>query len=138
MIVDYVFTKEIIKNLSQHIVFIGLLAIIFFDFITGIAKGIYLKTLSSEYGIKGLIRMITVIMLVVLIGYFSMVVKQEYIFITFATFFIIEYIISVIENLTLMNIPLPYFIKDVILTYRTMNEKKLKEQMKGVRDNDRL
>lgn len=138
MIVDYVFTKEIIKNLSQHIVFIGLLAIIFFDFITGIAKGIYLKTLSSEYGIKGLIRMITVIILVVLIGYFSMVVKQEYIFITFATFFIIEYIISVIENLTLMNIPLPYFIKDVILTYRTMNEKKLKEQMKGVRDNDRL
>lgn len=138
MTLNYLVTKEILESVTHNYIFIGLVTIIVFDFITGVFKGIYLKTLSSEYGIKGIVRMLTVLILIIIIGFFTTLTKQDYIFFTFAMFFILEYIISIIENLTLMNIPLPSFLTDFIMNFRTMNEKKLEEQMKGDMKNDRL
>lgn len=138
MTLNYLFTKEILESVTHNYIFIGLVTVIIFDFITGIFKGIYLKTLSSEYGIKGIVRMLTVLILIIIIGFFTTLTKQDYIFFTFAMFFILEYIISVIENLTLMNIPLPSFLTDFIMNFRTMNEKKLEEQMRGDMKDDRL
>lgn len=138
MTLNYLVTKEILESVTHNYIFIGLVTIIVFDFITGVFKGIYLKTLSSEYGIKGIVRMLTVLILIIIIGFFTTLTKQDYIFFTFAMFFILEYIISIIENLTLMNIPLPSFLTDFIMNFRTMNEKKLEEQMKGDMRNDRL
>lgn len=138
MTLNYLLTKEILETVTHNYIFIGLVTVIIFDFITGVFKGVYLKTLSSEYGIKGIVRMLTVLILIIIIGFFTTLTKQDYIFITFATFFILEYAISIIENLDMMNIPLPSFLTDFIMNFRTMNEKKLEEQMKGDRRNDRL
>ena len=138
MTLNYLLTKEILETVTHNYIFIGLVTVIIFDFITGIFKGIYLKTLSSEYGIKGVVRMLTVLILIIIIGFFTTLTKQDYIFFTFAMFFILEYIISIIENLTLMNIPLPSFLTDFIMNFRTMNEKKLEEQMRGDMKDDRL
>ena len=138
MTLNYLLTKEILETVTHNYIFIGLVTIIIFDFITGVFKGIYLKTLSSEYGIKGIVRMLTVLILIIIIGFFTTLTKQDYIFFTFAMFFILEYIISIIENLTLMNIPIPSFLTDFIMNFRTMNEKKLEEQMRGDRRNDKL
>lgn len=138
MTLNYLLTKEILETVTHNYIFIGLVTIIIFDFITGIFKGVYLKTLSSEYGIKGIVRMLTVLILIIIIGFFTTLTKQDYIFFTFAMFFILEYIISIIENLTLMNIPLPSFLTDFIMNFRTMNEKKLEEQMRGDMKDDRL
>ena len=138
MTLNYLLTKEILETVTHNYIFIGLVTVIIFDFITGLFKGVYLKTLSSEYGIKGIVRMLTVLILIIIIGFFTTLTKQDYIFFTFAMFFILEYIISVIENLTLMNIPLPSFLTDFIMNFRTMNEKKLEEQMRGDMKDDRL
>lgn len=138
MTLNYLLTKEILETVTHNYIFIGLVTVIIFDFITGVFKGVYLKTLSSEYGIKGIVRMLTVLILIIIIGFFTTLTKQDYIFVTFAMFFILEYIISIIENLTLMNIPLPSFLTDFIMNFRTMNEKKLEEQMRGDIKNDRL
>lgn len=138
MTLDYLIIKHAVENVTNNYIFIALITVIIFDFVTGVFKGIYLKTLSSEYGIKGVIRMLTVIILIVIIGAFTSIINQEYIFITFSTFFILEYVISIIENLNMMNIPLPSFLTDFILNYKTMNEKKLEEQMKGDRRDDKL
>jgi len=138
MTLNYLLTKEILESVTHNYIFIGLVTIIIFDFITGVFKGIYLKTLSSEYGIKGIVRMLTVLILIIIIGFFTTLTKQDYIFITFAMFFILEYVISIIENLNMMNIPLPSFLTDFIMNFRTMNEKKLEEQMRGDMKNDRL
>lgn len=139
MTLNYLLTKEILESVTHNYIFIGLVTVIIFDFITGVFKGVYLKTLSSEYGIKGIVRMLTVLILIIIIGFFTTLTKQDYIFFTFAMFFILEYIISVIENLTLMNIPLPSFLTDLIMNFRTMNEKKLEEQMRGdMKKDDRL
>lgn len=138
MTLNYLLTKEILETVTHNYIFIGLVTVIIFDFIAGVFKGIYLKTLSSEYGIKGIVRMLTVLILIIIIGFFTTLTKQDYIFITFATFFILEYVISIIENLNMMNIPLPSFLTDFIMNFRTMNEKKLEEQMKGNKRDDRL
>lgn len=138
MTLNYLLTKEILESVTHNYIFIGLVTIIMFDFITGVFKGIYLKTLSSEYGIKGILRMLTVLILIIIIGFFTTLTKQDYIFFTFAMFFILNYVISIIENLNMMNIPLPDFLTDFIMNFRTMNEKKLEEQMKGVKRNDKL
>lgn len=138
MTLNYLLTKEILESVTHNYIFIGLVTVIIFDFITGVFKGVYLKTLSSEYGIKGIVRMLTVLILIIIIGFFTTLTKQDYIFITFATFFILEYAISIIENLNMMNIPLPSFLTDFIMNFRTMNEKKLEEQMKGDMKDDRL
>lgn len=138
MTLNYLLTKEILESVTHNYIFIGLVTVIMFDFITGIFKGIYLKTLSSEYGIKGILRMLTVLILIIIIGFFTTLTKQDYIFVTFAMFFILNYVISIIENLNIMNIPLPDFLTDFIMNFRTMNEKKLEEQMKGVKRNDKL
>lgn len=139
MTLNYLLTKEILESVTHNYIFIGLVTLIVFDFITGVFKGVYLKTLSSEYGIKGVVRMLTVLILIIIIGFFTTLTKQDYIFITFATFFILEYAISIIENLNMMNIPLPSFLTDFIMNFRTMNEKKLEEQMKGdMKKDDRL
>lgn len=138
MTLNYLLTKEILETVTHNYIFIGLVTVIIFDFITGVFKGVYLKTLSSEYGIKGIVRMLTVLILIIIIGFFTTLTKQDYIFITFATFFILEYAISIIENLNMMNIPLPSFLTDFIMNFRTMNEKKLEEQMRGDMKDDRL
>lgn len=138
MTLNYLLTKEILETVTHNYIFIGLVTVIIFDFITGVFKGIYLKTLSSEYGIKGVVRMLTVLILIIIIGFFTTLTKQDYIFITFATFFILEYAISIIENLNMMNIPLPSFLTDFIMNFRTMNGKKLEEQMKGNMRDDKL
>lgn len=138
MTLNYLLTKEILESVTHNYIFIGLVTVIMFDFITGIFKGVYLKTLSSEYGIKGILRMLTVLILIIIIGFFTTLTKQDYIFVTFAMFFILNYVISIIENLNIMNIPLPDFLTDFIMNFRTMNEKKLEEQMKGVKRNDKL
>lgn len=138
MTLNYLLTKEILESVTHNYIFIGLVTVIMFDFITGVFKGIYLKTLSSEYGIKGILRMLTVLILIIIIGFFTTLTKQDYIFVTFAMFFILNYVISIIENLNIMNIPLPDFLTDFIMNFRTMNEKKLEEQMKGVKRNDKL
>lgn len=138
MTLNYLLTKEILETVTHNYIFIGLVTVIIFDFITGVFKGVYLKTLSSEYGIKGVVRMLTVLILIIIIGFFTTLTKQDYIFITFATFFILEYAISIIENLNMMNIPLPSFLTDFIMNFRTMNEKKLEEQMRGDMKDDRL
>lgn len=138
MTLNYLLTKEILESVTHNYIFIGLVTVIMFDFITGIFKGVYLKTLSSEYGIKGILRMLTVLILIIIIGFFTTLTKQDYIFFTFAMFFILNYVISIIENLNIMNIPLPDFLTDFIMNFRTMNEKKLEEQMKGVKRNDKL
>lgn len=138
MTLNYLLTKEILETVTHDYIFIGLVTVIIFDFMTGVFKGVYLKTLSSQYGIKGIIRMLTVLILIIIIGFFTTLTKQDYIFFTFAMFFILEYIISIIENLTLMNIPLPSFLTDFVMNFRTMNEKKLEEQMRGDMKDDRL
>ena len=86
-----------------------LLIIITIDYITGFCKGIYKKELNSKTSIKGIIKKIGYIVIIILatmfdriIGDSSMAIRTLVIY-----FFIANEALSILENWALMDLPLP-------------------------------
>lgn len=88
------------------------------DYATGVAKGIYLKKLSSEIGFKGLLKKI-VMFIVIAVSY----VIQELIGGTIPLreivimFYICNEAISLLENAAIF-VPIPDKLRDVLLQLR--------------------
>lgn len=91
------------------------------DYATGVAKGIYLKKLSSEIGFKGLLKKI-VMFIVIAVSY----VIQELIGGTIPLreivimFYICNEAISLLENAAIF-VPIPDKLRDVLLQLRDNN-----------------
>ena len=88
------------------------------DYATGVIKGIYTKTLSSETGFKGLLKKI-VMFIVIAVAYSiqkllnDAVVLREIVIM----FYICNEALSLLENAALF-IPIPDKLKDVLLQLR--------------------
>lgn len=94
------------------------------DYITGVIKGIYTKTLSSEIGYKGLLKK-TVVFIVIAVAYqiqelVGGVIKLREIVILF---FICNEGLSLVENAAIL-IPIPEKLKETLLQLRDKSEKK--------------
>lgn len=83
------------------------------DYITGILKGIYKKELSSKKSLKGIIKKIGYIFIIILGTVFDRVTNNnEFTIRTLVIyFFIANEAISIIENWMLMDLPLPKKLK---------------------------
>ena len=101
-------------KVSSSFYFHGLIALIFCDILTGYSKAIVTKQFTSRVGLKGLIKHTNVILISLILGVVSIVIKQEYIFNTFVILNAATYGISVIENLTILGIKVPKKIIDFI------------------------
>lgn len=100
-----------------------LLVFVMLDILTGVAKGFYHKELRSRDMSQGMIRkmMIFVVLIVANLLDFAVfggvsVAKTATIF-----FYISMEGLSIIENLSLMDVPLPDFIKSHLLVMRDKN-----------------
>ncbi|MBR3738307.1 MAG: phage holin family protein [Eubacterium sp.] len=96
----------------------ALLTLIILDCITGIIKGIYIKTLSSQTGFKGVLKKILILVIVAL----SVVVQQMMndtvpIRETVIVFFICNEGISILENAAQF-IPVPDKLRGILLQLR--------------------
>ena len=98
-----------------------------FDYTTGIIKGLYLKELSSEVGFKGILKKITVLIVIgvsvalqKLIG--GAVAVREIVIM----FFICNEALSLLENAAVM-VPIPDALKNVLLQLRDKTEIDRKE-----------
>lgn len=104
-----------------------LLVMVTIDILTGIAKGIYDKSLRSRTMSQGMIRKVMIFLVVVLANMLDIAVfggipvaKTGAI-----SFYIGMEGLSVLENLGQMNIPLPKFIKEYLLILKNKgNENK--------------
>ena len=90
-----------------------LLIFIIMDYISGLCKAIYQKKLDSEIGFKGIIKKITILFMVFVMGLLDYYMHSENQYILRTGFFITNEIISIIENVGLI-IPLPAFLMDII------------------------
>lgn len=107
------YTLGLIK-VSSSFYFHSLIALIFCDILTGYSKAIVTKQFTSRVGLKGLIKHINVILISLILGVVSIVIKQEYIFNTFVILNGATYGISVIENLAILGVKVPQKIIDYI------------------------
>lgn len=103
---------------------IVLVAFIVLDYFTGILKAIYTKHLSSEIGIKGIIKKVLILVVVgvavLLETNLSIPAIREIVMM----FFICNEGISLLENISQMGIPVPKKLKNVLLQLREKNENK--------------
>lgn len=101
--------------------FIGLVVLIVLDFILGTFRSLLAKDLNSSVGLKGLIKHSSVFIIVVIVNEICYVTGYPEMATAFTLFYIWEYAISIVENLAILNIPLP----DWVLVRLTDLERKV-------------
>ena len=100
----------------------ALLVIMLLDYLTGVIKAIYTKTISSEIGFKGLLKKITVLIIVALSNVLQQITGDN---VAIREIVIMFYIanegISVLENVAVIYPRMPKAIKDILLQIRDSN-----------------
>jgi len=104
---------------------------IILDYVTGLmVAGVFKKSpktkngaLESRAGLKGLIRKIVMIVLVVAAHRLDILMDTNYIRYTVIIGFICNEVISLIENAGLMGVPVPYVIKSAVEVLKNKEKK---------------
>ena len=100
----------------------ALLVIMVLDYLTGIIKAVYTKTMSSEIGFKGLLKKITVLIIVALSNVLQQITGDN---VAIREIVIMFYVanegISVLENVAVIYPQMPKAIKDILLQIRDSN-----------------
>lgn len=101
----------------------ALVAIMALDYITGIIKAVYTKSVSSEIGYKGILKKITILVIVALANIMQIltggVVAIREIVIMF---YIANEGISILENVAAVSQKMPESLKNILLQLRDKNE----------------
>lgn len=90
--------------------FIGLIVLIILDFVLGTFRSLLAKDLNSSVGLKGLIKHSSVFIIVVIVSEICYVTGYSEMATAFQLFYVWEYAISIVENLAILNIPLPEWV----------------------------
>lgn len=88
-------------------VFICLAILMLMDYVTGIFKGIKNKNLNSKRGIEGIIYKICIIFMIILAEQIDIITNQDVFRNLICYFFISNEGISILENLSLLGLPIP-------------------------------
>ncbi len=96
-----------------------LLTFIAMDYITGIMKALVNKKLSSEIGYKGIFKKVLIIFVVAIAHEIDIMFNNTGIRYLVITFYIINEGISIIENSSIIGLPIPQKIKNTLKTLKT-------------------
>ena len=88
-------------------IFIVLCVLILMDIITGKIKALKFGDIDSSVGTHGLIKHSLVLIINVLVGVFVLIIQVDYLGYLFISFYILEYVTSIIENLDVIGVPFP-------------------------------
>lgn len=105
-----------------------LLITVIFDITTGILKAFVNNNLNSTINKNGLSKHIGVLLLVVLVIIIFKPLEMENLINTILSFYIFSYILSLLENLILIGVPIPKWLKDKFMDLRGGND-----EIKGVK-----
>lgn len=105
-----------------------LLITIMFDIATGILKAFVNNNLNSTINKNGLSKHMGVMLLVILVIIIFKPLEMESLINTILSFYIFSYILSILENLILIGVPIPKWLKDKFMVLRGEND-----EIKGVK-----
>lgn len=91
-----------------------LLLLILVDIILGTFSAITNKKLSSEIGLKGMIKHSSVILIAVVLGSILRLSGQVELSIMMGWFYVAEYGLSIVENLDVLGIPFPSWLVGIL------------------------
>lgn len=101
------------KNLYHSMLLWGLVTLISLDIITGILKAGVKGKIDSKIGLKGMIKHTTIIILVLLMGVVARLINIQWVSQSFCIYYILQYVISMLENLDEMGVPFPQWLKNI-------------------------
>lgn len=93
---------------------ITLLIIMVIDYISGVMCGISKKELSSEIGFKGIFKKIMIILLVGITNLLGQATGIEGLRYITISFYLANEGISIVENASILGLPIPQKVKDVL------------------------
>lgn len=99
---------QILANSDLYFVF---LLLVMFDVFVGILSAFTTKSLDSRIGIKGMVKHSGIILLVTTLSLILPIFHYGYIARITKIFYIVQYIISILENFDMLGIPIPPIIK---------------------------
>lgn len=103
---------------------ITLLLFMVIDYLSGVMCGISNKKLSSEIGFKGIFKKVMIIMLVGVSNLLGLALGIEGLRYIIISFYLANEGISIIENASILGLPVPQKVKDVLEQLKnTSNEK---------------
>lgn len=103
---------------------ITLLIFIVVDYLSGVMCGIVNKKLSSEIGFKGIFKKIMILLLVGITNLLGQATGIEGLRYIIISFYLANEGISIIENASILGLPVPQKVKDVLEQLKnTSNEK---------------
>lgn len=121
----------IFESTSRNDYIFFLLILILVDFITGNAKAWKWKVSDSSVGLKGIIKhSLTFLFYFLLLAFFKYVQMEE-IGMIFIYLIIFNYVLSIMENLAVMGVYIPKFLRAKVL-----NEMKRYTRKLGLEDNE--
>ena len=121
----------IFESTSRNDYIFFLLILILIDFLTGIAKAWKWKVSDSSVGLKGIIKhSLTFLFYFLLLSFFKYVQMEE-IGMIFIYLILFNYVLSIMENLAVMGVYIPKFLRAKVL-----NELKRYTRKLGLEDNE--
>ena len=127
MYIDFnILTQEVFNTAHNGLIHV-LLAFVIFDIITGILKGFKLKIANSSKGIAGLLKHLVIVMLVVFADIYLPILGFSWMANSFVSFFVLQYVISVFENLGQCGVRLPRFLQSALYKLNDKMERDLEK-----------
>lgn len=102
----------------------SLIVVIILDYLTGIAKSYVSKKLNSNKGLKGIVKKLSMLCIVAIAVIVDRIVGQTGMIRTLIIYYLVANEgLSIIENLSEMDIIIPKFLKDKLEQIRDNNSK---------------
>ena len=106
-----------------------LVTVMALDYVTGVTRGYVNKQLSSEYGFRGLAKKLTIFYVLILAVLIDRIIGNGWIFRTLVIYFYIAMEgISILENATILGVPFPTKLKDVLVQLKEGNKKDITKE----------
>lgn len=109
--------------------FIVFMALVLFDYVTGVAKATIWKVTDSDASIKGIIRHTIVLISVALIWVGCQAFNAEYLAFTINIMYCLNYALSILENFGVMGIYVPKFLQNKIQAEINRYEQQLENEL---------
>lgn len=101
-----------------------LLVAIVLDYISGMLKAFYLGEVSSRTGYKGLIKKVGILFTIVVANLTDLILGLTIFRSAICMFFVMNELISVLENIALLGVPIPEFLSSKLIQTKDLSIKK--------------
>ena len=102
----------VFNEMYHSILLWGFLFMIVLDILTGLLKAGVTGKIDSRIGIKGITKHTTIVLLIISMGVITRLINLQWVSQSFCLYYILQYIFSILENLDVMGVPFPLWLRN--------------------------